>query len=108
MKKLVLAPSSRWALLPLLCVTCVAAHSAGRECAHSRKAIVVPSRAPQGSATGAASLRSATSASARSHESDFAPLRIHFDFTHVDNNGESIEQQQYVRGLVEASGAWLR
>jgi hypothetical protein len=28
-------------------------------------------------------------------------------YTNVDNNGESFEQQQYVKGLVEASGAWL-
>lgn len=65
--------------------------------------IVVASRSVQDA--GQNGLRSAGT---RATGDDFAPIRIKFDFTHVDTNGQSSEQQAYVKGLIEKSGEWLR
>ena len=72
-------------------------------CVHDKKAIRLPTKSTQRRREGAG-LRAAHPDNTRP---DFAPLRIHFDWTHVENNGETYQQQQYVKGLVERSGKWL-
>ena len=68
-------------------------------CVHDKKAIRLPSRSKQRGQSLRADHGSVTM--------DYAPLRIHFDWTHVENNGQSSEQQQYVKDIIQQSGAWL-
>ena len=37
----------------------------------------------------------------------FEPIRITFDFSHVESNGEGSEQQQYIKDIINRSKEWL-
>jgi len=37
----------------------------------------------------------------------FEPIRITFDFAHVESNGEGSEQQQYIKDIINRSKEWL-
>jgi len=37
----------------------------------------------------------------------FEPIRITFDFANVESNGEGIEQQQYIKDIINRSKEWL-
>jgi len=44
----------------------------------------------------------------RQADAQYESLRVTFDFSKVDANGKSKEQQDYVKGLINRAGQWLQ